>query len=120
MAYLSYMAERLAEMPRILKRTGSFYLHCDPTASHGLKLVMGVLEREQAAMGVYATVNPIRASGAHAEAAKRGNLKLGATEYPRAQLWSIQDYFDNRLPVLPALADPYTGKLVQGSLQMSL
>ena len=47
-------------------------------------------------------------------------LKLGATEYPRAQLWSIQDYFDNRMPMLPALADPYTGKPVQGSLQMSL
>ena len=40
LAYLSYMAERLAEMPRVLKPTGSIYLHCDPTASHGLKLVM--------------------------------------------------------------------------------
>ena len=40
LAYLSYMGERLAEMPRVLKPTGSIYLHCDPTASHGLKLVM--------------------------------------------------------------------------------
>ena len=40
LAYLSYMAERLAEMPRLLKPTGSIYLHCDPTASHGLKMVM--------------------------------------------------------------------------------
>ena len=40
LAYLSYMAERLAEMPRVMKPTGSIYLHCDPAASHGLKLVM--------------------------------------------------------------------------------
>ena len=40
LAYLSYMAERLAEMHRLLKPTGSIYLHCDPTASHYLKIVM--------------------------------------------------------------------------------
>ena len=39
-AYLTYMAERLAEMHRILKPTGSIYLHCDPTASHYLKIIM--------------------------------------------------------------------------------
>ncbi len=40
MAYLVMMAIRLVEMHRVLKRTGSIYLHCDPTASHYLKLVM--------------------------------------------------------------------------------
>jgi len=40
LSYLSYMAERLAVMPRLLKDTGSIYLHCDPTASHYLKLLM--------------------------------------------------------------------------------
>lgn len=40
LSYLSYMAERLVEMKRILKPTGSIYLHCDPTASHYLKLLM--------------------------------------------------------------------------------
>ena len=38
--YLTAMAVRLFEMKRILKPTGSIYLHCDPTASHYLKLVM--------------------------------------------------------------------------------
>ncbi len=38
--YLIYMAVRLMEMGRILKETGSIYLHCDPTASHYLKLLM--------------------------------------------------------------------------------
>ncbi len=39
-SYLSYMAARLLEMPRLLKPTGSIYLHCDPTMSHYLKLLM--------------------------------------------------------------------------------
>ena len=39
-AYLAYMAERLVVMRRILKPTGSIYLHCDPTASHYLKVMM--------------------------------------------------------------------------------
>ena len=43
MAYLVMMAPRLAEMHRTLKRTGSIYLHCDPTASHYLKLVMDAI-----------------------------------------------------------------------------
>lgn len=40
MAYLAMMAVRLLELHRVLKPTGSLYLHCDPTASHYLKLVM--------------------------------------------------------------------------------
>ena len=39
-AYLIYMAMRLLEMHRILKQTGSLYLHCDQTMSHSLKLMM--------------------------------------------------------------------------------
>lgn len=39
-AYLSFMALRLIEMHRILKPTGSLYLHCDPTASHYLKQLL--------------------------------------------------------------------------------
>ena len=40
LAYLSYMANRLLECHRVLKPTGSIYLHCDPTMSHYLKTVM--------------------------------------------------------------------------------
>ena len=39
-SYLIYMAVRILEMHRLLKETGSIYLHCDPTMSHYLKLVM--------------------------------------------------------------------------------
>ena len=40
MAYLIYMSVRIIEMRRLLNPTGSIYLHCDPTASHYLKLLM--------------------------------------------------------------------------------
>ncbi|MGC2214803.1 MAG: DNA methyltransferase [Silvibacterium sp.] len=40
MAYLAMMAPRLVELKRVLKQTGSIYLHCDPTASHYLKILM--------------------------------------------------------------------------------
>lgn len=39
-AYLSMMGVRLVELHRVLKPTGSLYLHCDPTASHYLKVVL--------------------------------------------------------------------------------
>ncbi|MDR1662525.1 MAG: restriction endonuclease [Azoarcus sp.] len=40
MAYLVMMARRLLELHRVLKSTGSLYLHCDPAASHYLKIVL--------------------------------------------------------------------------------
>ena len=40
LAYLAMMAPRLIELRRVLKATGSIYLHCDPTASHYLKMLM--------------------------------------------------------------------------------
>ncbi len=42
-SYLIYMAVRLLEMHRLLKPTGSIYLHCDPTMSHYLKLLMDAI-----------------------------------------------------------------------------
>ena len=42
-AYMCFMAVRLLEMRRILKPTGSLYLHCDPTASHYLKAVLDAI-----------------------------------------------------------------------------
>ncbi len=40
MAYLAMMAPRLVELHRVLKPTGSLYLHCDPTASHYLRILL--------------------------------------------------------------------------------
>lgn len=47
LSYLIYMAVRLMEMKRLLKDTGSLYLHCDPTASHYLKLLLDCLFGKQ-------------------------------------------------------------------------
>ncbi len=46
-AYLCYMAIRLLELQRVLKPTGSVYLHCDPTASHYLKGLMDAIFGQQ-------------------------------------------------------------------------
>ena len=43
MAYLVMMAARLVELHRVLKPTGSLYLHCDPTASHYLKIMLDTI-----------------------------------------------------------------------------
>lgn len=43
MAYLVMMAARLVELHRVLKPTGSLYLHCDPTASHYLKILLDMI-----------------------------------------------------------------------------
>jgi len=47
LAYLSMMAPRLIEMRRVLKSTGSIYLHCDPTANHYLKMLMDAVFRPE-------------------------------------------------------------------------
>lgn len=43
MAYLTMMCIRLIELKRVLKNTGTIYLHCDPTASHYLKILMDTI-----------------------------------------------------------------------------
>ena len=43
LAYLSYMVERLLPMKGLLKPTGSIYLHCDPTASHYIKVMIDAI-----------------------------------------------------------------------------
>ena len=47
LAYLVMMTIRLIELHRVLKKTGSLYLHCDPTASHYLKIVMDAIFGKQ-------------------------------------------------------------------------
>ena len=71
-AYVVQMAVRLVELHRVLKPTGSLYLHCDPTASHYLKLTL------DAVFGPRAFVNEVtwRRSDAHNNAGQ-GQRRLG-------------------------------------------
>jgi DNA modification methylase len=72
MAYLVMMAIRLVELHRVLKPTGSIYLHCDPTASHYLKLVMDAI------LGPQNYVNEVtwKRTTAHSDA-KQGRRAFG-------------------------------------------
>jgi DNA modification methylase len=72
MAYLAMMAPRLVELRRVLKPTGSIYLHCDPTASHYLKLLMDAI------FGAELFVNEIvwKRSDAHNDA-RQGAKHMG-------------------------------------------
>ena len=71
LAYMSMMAPRLVELRRVLKRTGSLYLHCDPTASHYLKLLLDSI------FGPINFRNEIvwRRSGSHNSARRYGPIR---------------------------------------------
>ena len=73
MSYLIYMAIRIMEMRRVLKATGSIYLHCDPYASHYLKLLM------DAVFGVGNCQNEIAWRRTHT----KNDVIQGATNWPR-------------------------------------
>ena len=70
MAYLVMMALRLVELHRVLKPTGSFYLHCDPTASHYLKIILDQI------FGIKNFRNEVtwRRTAAHNDSAVYGNV----------------------------------------------
>ena len=72
MAYLVMMTNRLLEMHRVLKDTGSLYLHCDPSASHYLKIVLdAVFGKEN-----YRTEISWKRQSAHNDA-KQGRRQYG-------------------------------------------
>ncbi len=73
MAYLAMMGVRLIELHRVLKATGSLYLHCDPTASHYLKLLL------DSVFGATQYVNEISWRRTTAKA----DYQQGAVHYPR-------------------------------------
>ncbi|TYB80614.1 DNA methyltransferase [Maritimibacter fusiformis] len=75
MAYLAMMAVRLIELHRVLKPTGSLYLHCDPTASHYLKILL------DAVFGAKRFVNEISWRRTTAKA----DYKQGAKHFPRVR-----------------------------------
>ena len=68
--YLTFMSVRLIEMHRILKNSGSIYLHCDPHASHYLKTIMDALFGEQ----TYQAQITWRRTSAHNDSRSFGNV----------------------------------------------
>ena len=72
MAYLAMMAVRLIDLHRVLKKTGSLYLHCDPTASHYLKILLDAVFGPQS----FRTAISWKRSSAHNDA-KQGRVQYG-------------------------------------------
>ena len=88
MAYLAMMAVRLVELHRVLKPTGSLYLHCDPTASHYLKLVL------DAVFGAENFRNEIvwRRSGSHNDVSRKfGPVHDNILFYARSEAHRLND-----------------------------
>ena len=82
-SYLIMMAVRLLEMRRILKPTGSIYLHCDPTASHYLKLLL------DAVFGTSSFRNEInwQRTGAHSDPQRYGAVSDRLQFYTKSERW---------------------------------
>lgn len=87
MAYLTMMCNRLLELHRVMKPTGSLYLHCDPTASHYLKIVLdGVFGKEN-----FRTEISWKRSSAHNDAKQGrkqyGNIRDTIFFYTKTDIW---------------------------------
>ncbi len=85
----------------------------------GLRDFTRVIDRDNAALGRYITLKPVSSSNARMESLSSGQIQVGASSYPRMLIWSIEEYFDNRMPQLPTMSDPYTGKAMLPQLFMS-
>ncbi len=73
MAYVTYMTQRIIEMHRILKNDGSFYLHCDSTASHYLKIILDeIFDKDNFRNEIIWQRNDGRAKGSQYKAKKFG------------------------------------------------
>ncbi len=99
MAYLVMMANRLLELHRVLKPTGSLYLHCDPTASHYLKIVLdGVFGKENFRNDI-----TWKRTTAHNDAKKFGANTDTILFYSKSDDWQFH-------PVFQAYNDEYKAR----------
>jgi site-specific DNA-methyltransferase (adenine-specific) len=89
MAYLAMMAVRLLELHRVLKPTGSLYLHCDPTASHYLKILL------DAVFGAPNFLNEIvwRRTGSHNNPKRFGPIHDNIIFYQKSDLYKHNRVF---------------------------
>jgi len=81
-----------------------------------LRDFLHTVDREKATFGVFITLNEVTSSLAKAEVQTAGKLTIGANDFDKVQLWSIEKHFKGNSVKLPPLANPYTGKGMQPSL----
>lgn len=77
---------------------------------------IGVTKRDKAAIGCYVTLDSTGTPAPKIEMLKAGWIKVGGQAYPRVQIWPISQYFEDRMPSLPPMNDPYSGKPMQPTL----
>ncbi|OFX15938.1 MAG: hypothetical protein A2Z18_00030 [Armatimonadetes bacterium RBG_16_58_9] len=110
MAYLLMMTPRLLEMHRVLKPTGSLYLHCDPVASHYLKVLLDVI------FGPTRFRNEVvwKRTSAHSSARRYGPIHDTIFFYTKSDTfaWSQQftDYREDYVEKFYRHAEPDTGR----------
>jgi site-specific DNA-methyltransferase (adenine-specific) len=93
-AYLVEMAVRLVELHRVLKPTGSLWLHCDPTASHYLKLVLDAI------FGPKRFLNEVvwQRTGAHNDARRFGRVTDTLLYYAKGETYTFHPQFTEYAP----------------------
>ena len=79
-----------------------------------LRDFQSVIDRDKGAVNYYITLDKVTSRTARAEAARMGQVNVAGKQYDRLNLWSIEEYFDNRYPNQPPMNDPYTGKHKSG------
>ncbi len=111
MAYLTMMANRLLELRRVLKPSGSLYLHCDPTASHYLKIVLDTV------FGAENFRNEViwKRTSAHANVGKKyGVINDNILFYTKSDsyVWNQQysDYSEEHIENSYRFIEPETGR----------
>jgi len=114
MAYLAMMAVRLIELNRVLKPTGSLYLHCDPTASHYLKILLDAVFGAQN----FRTEISWRRTSAHNDAGQGrkqyGNVRDIIHFYTKSDKWQwnwqYTPYDDSYVEDFYKYVEPGTGR----------
>ena len=78
-----------------------------------LRDFLQIVEREAAVLGVFITLDSVTSPEALKEVAKQGKVKIGAGEFNKVQLWSIQDLYEGKEVSLPTMFDPYSGQKIK-------
>jgi DNA modification methylase len=117
LAYLVSMTLRITEIHRILKPTGSFYFHCDPTASHYLKIVLDAIFVSQSQGGDYKNEIIWPRTNAHNIASKYfARVQDTILFYVKSDKYIWNPIFTEFSPqqLKRYFRDPVTGRMVTG------
>ena len=109
-AYLVMMSARLLELHRVLKDTGTLYLHCDPTASHYIKLLLDSIFDEKNFRNEIIWFYPDSPGRPSRDFANKHDIIF---RYVKSDKWTFNDK-DIRIPILEASVERYKSVRVLG------